>query len=133
MKSLLAIFLIFGFLSVAVFGFLAVGHEGQGHVNCLAALSNGFTCVENSPIALANFHLSALKNFSTAIFENISAIVFALVLLLVLAGVAVFRDAKISFASRTAFYFENIIFSGANRIIHWLSLHENSPALAFGA
>ena len=68
MRPNLAIFLIFGFTAIAVFGFLGMNLGGDhAHWGCLGASSGALPCKESNPLAFSIFHMSAYKNFSSAV------------------------------------------------------------------
>jgi len=68
MRLNLAIFLIFGFTAIAVFGFLGMNLGGDhAHWGCLGASSGVLPCEENNPLDFSIFHISAFKNFSSAV------------------------------------------------------------------
>jgi hypothetical protein len=78
MNSAITSLLIISFLAVAVFGFIAIGHDG-----CIAALVAGGVCpTEGDMLALTASHFQIFKSFSTAIFSLLLALSLAIWLLL---------------------------------------------------
>lgn len=138
MKSALATISIIGFISVAVFGFVGIGHISEAaHYGCLAALSQNGICPSTSaaPLEAAFSHLNILRSFSTALLTNI-------LILLVLAFTALYglknslsdQDTggmrEISFYAKKNDFIDN---NFLNSSLSWLNLHQNSPAFAKSA
>ena len=76
MKNLFVVFMILGFIGVAVFGFLAMGEHGPGHnfSGCIAALRGETNCSAlGGLVSFASFHLNAFKVFSSANFSATTA------------------------------------------------------------
>jgi hypothetical protein len=132
----LAFLVIFSFIFIAVFGFLAMNHtSGHKHFGCIAALSRAADCPQGSAglLDFAIFHINAFKNFSTVVFaENFSATFLICYWLLFIALMAAGRgvgptDSKSDFS----FYylrFQRVFGPPLKRkLISWISLHENSP------
>lgn len=69
MRSLPAVLLVISFTSIAVFGFLALGHANGSHVHagCMAAILYNTQCPESNIFASLAFHMNAFRGFSTAI------------------------------------------------------------------
>ncbi len=70
MKLSLTIFLILGFVGLAVFGFLWMDPMQQNccHKFCIADLVQGGACPEpNNPFRIFNYHISAFQSFSQAL------------------------------------------------------------------
>lgn len=138
MKSVLTILLITGFVSVAVFGFIGIGHINEAaHHGCLAALSQNGICpsASGAPLAAAFSHMNILRSFSTALLANA-------LLLLALAAAALFALNN-SGASRDTYGRGEIFFHNQredfagnnffNRTLSWLNFHLNSPSYAVSA
>lgn len=137
MKSALTILLITGFVSVAVFGFIGIGHINEAaHHGCLAALSQNGICpsASSAPLTAAFSHLNILKSFSLALLNSAF-------LLLSLAGIALFRlkndgDSSTGAIRQLFLYARRASSIGSNflgRNLSWLNLHLNSPAYALSA
>lgn len=138
MKYVLTIFLITGFASMAVFGFIGIGHINEAaHHGCLAALSQNGICpsASSAPLAAAFSHLNILKSFSLALLNSAF-------LLLALAGIALFglkndAAAQSTGAIRELFlYVRRLSSIGSDFFIsnlNWLNLHLNSPSYAMSA
>lgn len=138
MKSALTILLITGFVSVAVFGFIGIGHiDEMAHHGCLAALSQNGTCpsATSLPLASAFYHMDILRGFSTALLSSA-------LLLLALAGAVLFglrndlapgsgigAAELFLYARRASFIGSNFL----NRNLSWLNLHLNSPSYPLSA
>lgn len=128
MKGLLSILAIVSFIAVAVFGFSAMNpHLGHNpHQICVATIVQGFECPVG--VNLADFHINAFKIFSSAVFSS-----YLLIILL-----------TIFLGSGNLMLFSNRHFANFLKIkeqtsfqplcdrdlTSWLSLHENSPAVA---
>src|SRR3989344_6059960 len=104
--------------------------SGHGVFGCIAATANAAQCPEGANLfSLVAFHFDAFKNFSNAVFGD--AFLLALILTLI-AGIAVFS----SFIIETPQIKPLFLFGGTlsvlpqkQELIHWLSLHENSPPI----
>jgi len=137
MKVLLTIALFLSFLSVAVFGFLAINHGSDKHNACIAAIAGKMPCLaEEGLLSLINFHLNALKSFSMAVFDlaQISAFNVALIFLSLMFLGRLFVSRFIPVLSK--FVSPGFEISKQPNLfkinfIRWLSLHENSPTLVF--
>lgn len=137
-KTMLTVFLIVGFLGIAVFGVFAMdfamdGGE-HGHDGCIAATAQGGNCPGwQSGIALLIFHLDAFRGFSTAVFSDSFANAFLWLLgLMPLAVFGFFATArqmapKLTTNYRHSGFVELSSFRTRQEFIHWLALHENSP------
>ena len=120
--KLLAAFLVLGFASVAIFGFLAMSHEsGQGTGFCLAEIAQKTACPEHG-LAAAVFHLNFFKSFSSTL--PASLFLFAAVLFLWGRAKAPSLDFVNYFPERI--YFKSIP-SLRLKKLKWLRFHELSP------
>ncbi|MBI4119271.1 MAG: hypothetical protein HY456_00300 [Parcubacteria group bacterium] len=129
MKAALIIFLITGFIAIAVFGVFAMGHGNEhSHNGCIAATAQGTDCPkEEGAFSFIAFHLEAFRSFSTATFGNNLASVLLLLIVSVL-NVAVALPA---FATdhRRGQFLESYSPPFQRELTRWLALHENSPAV----
>ncbi len=138
MKLALTIFLITGFIGIAVFGVFAMNHGSEhGHNGCIAATAKGVDCPkEEGAISFLNFHLDAFRSFSTATFgDNIAgALLLLIALILAVAGgvVASIHTAPPALAVNyhRRQFLESYSFPFQREFTHWLALHENSPAFS---
>lgn len=138
MKIIFVNFIIFSFIAVAVFGFMAmnhnIGHESKG---CIAVVQ-GIDCKNTAgDFNLALFHINAFKGFSTALFNKSFISVFLLFIFCVF-FIKFWRKKNVyilllKFLNlRKIFYFlESFFNSFIKELNHWLSLHENSPTVIF--
>ena len=128
MRSVLILII---FVSVALFSFSTMGHEENSHGNCAIAALQGFACLGNSALAFVDFHLGALKIFSSALVGQILASVLALIAFMTLAlyfsGKTLIPDKIFHFYVFWDFYSAD--FPIKKQLLHWLSIHENSPTL----
>lgn len=135
MRQIIAIFLIAGFLGVAVFGIWAM-HPAPGHSSvCIASVAKGQPCVgEKDVFGSLNFHLNAFKSFSTGIFNGsiFAALLLSAVLTLALASIfGQTTDFAINYQATRPLEQYSPHFQ--RKFIHWLALHENSPNFSKGA
>lgn len=138
MKSVLAIISIIGFVSVAVFGFLAIGHINEmAHSGCLAALAQNGVCpsATNVPLAAAFSHLNILRSFSSALLNNAAL----LLTLVAMAGIS-FGAMRIpvfsAYLTEASSFLPRLLQSGDNSIsrnFEWLAIHFNSPSFVLSA
>ena len=135
MKSVISVFTIIGFISVAVFGFAAMNHNSNySHGGCVAAATQGTDCPKGSDVtAFLNFHFYAFRSFSLAtIGENVmSALSLAFTSLLFI-GPAFFSFFLLH-PPKLVFYryqFQNSFPPPQKqKLTRWLALHENSPTI----
>lgn len=130
-----SVFLVIGFVSLAVFGVLAVNHtQEHGHSGCIATAIQKSECPrQNSSLNYLAFHFDAFKDFSTAAFgKNIFFLLLTLILFAIGAGLALFfgkialpQLGSVSSRSRNWEFFSS---PQTQELTHWLALHENSPA-----
>ncbi len=118
-----SIVLLFGFVGVAVFGFLAMNHVGaEGHGGCLAAQARNTECPGSGDSDLGLFHINAFKSFSLAI------------VLAVLSLAVFFSLSKEKLLVPIAFQGTNapevFEFTSFRAFREWLTLLENSPSYA---
>ena len=134
MKSALTTFVILSVVSIAAFGFLAMGHgAGREHGGfCLGAIAQSAPCPEKDPLGFASFHLTAFQSFSQAVF---SANFLSALLLITLLAITLF-SLKVSFLipQFNVRYGEirglaDAPFPLVQKLNHWLALHENSPSV----
>lgn len=136
MKVALTIFLITGFLGIAVFGVFTMNHGAEHcHSGCIAATAQGTNCPKGeNTLSFLNFHLDAFRSFSTATFgENLAnalLLLVALVLTVALAVLASINPAPPALATNyhRRQFLESYSFPFQREFTHWLALHENSPA-----
>lgn len=132
MNYAITLFVIFGFVFIAVFGFLSMSHWTE-HDGCIFAIASRIDCPEKlGALGNAVFHANVFKKFSTAIFNervlNVSLFFYLLTLAALFAGgvsnVLAREPAFIVFAKRI-----RVIRSALPRskFVSWLSLFENSP------
>ncbi len=135
MHRITAIVLVIGFLTLAVFGFAAMGH-GEGHSRnvCVAAASQAAPCPEEGSVAWAFFHVAAFKGFSTALVSaSVLAALLVLAALIVRAGSYVSAIAPGGFAIAGAVArdaLDSIVVS-RRRITSWLAIFEKRAPSAF--
>lgn len=132
MNNALTLFVIFGFVLIAVFGFLSMSH-GSGHEKCIAVTASRIDCPEKlGALGNAVFHADVFKKFSTAILsENISSV---LLFFYLLALIALFAGGISHISMREPYFaisMKRALLSyrtlPRSKFISWLSLFENSP------
>jgi hypothetical protein len=138
MTRTITILIMVSFVAIAVFGFLGIEFMTSHHAPCIVSTSQGAKCPEESgPFAYVNFHLNALRSFSTAVFHSNPAF-SALVLFLVLSFSLVSGFSAVRESVRERSIATPRLKADLNkptspllmRLWSWLSLHENSPAVA---
>lgn len=134
MKSVITVFLISSFVSIAVFGVFAMSHGMErGHAGCIAATAQGADCPkEESVLSFIAFHLDTLRSFSTAIFgQNILSLFPLIVSLLLLIATGTLYAGLGAFGLLSQFKqsLEPSPSPLQQHSIRWLALHEHSPAV----
>lgn len=138
MKLFFTILLISSFSAMAVFGAFAMNHGSDHGMSggCVAATAKGVDCPETaSPLNFLSFHLDAFQGFSRAIFSQDA--VSSLALLVALTLLAVFsvvidtaiKIPQLSFPHQSRRFLESS-HPLQKELVHWLALHENSPAFS---
>lgn len=137
----LAAILVYSLVGLAVFGFVAMDHQGgHPHSNCLATAIYGYDVAcpdESSGVLSLNFHLNALKELSAAIFGGGSAglpLLLFLPIFLLLSAAAAAGARRFRMPSPELFYCSRQFVAAdespaSRRFSRWLALHENSPSL----
>jgi len=133
MKFSAAIFLIIGFISIAVFGVFNMHHEMamEKGINCIASAINGENapCPKENPLGFAAFHFNAFKIFSSSFLVQtlvltLAFLMFARLLALFSLNQTLNRGVEKSFTQ----FFEPEFNFWNFKNISWLTLHENSPS-----
>ncbi len=127
MKDVFAALAILSFVSVAIFGFLAMdmNNLAGGHQNCIAETANANGLCPNDIIDLSFFHVNTYKSFSLAVFASFLA-------LLLIAGFLWIKiqNKNFEFLEKTFFTNLNLAYKPSQeKTFHWISLLENSPSL----
>lgn len=129
MKSLIVAVLIIFLAAGAVFGLMAMSHEGEHMGNCFASLARGVLCPQFSGLLdLVNFHFNVLAGLSSAIFNQAALIlnIFAVLLFIGLFyivrpdGCCAYRLSKSKINNSSQYQ---------SRLIQWLSLFEKRDPL----
>ncbi len=131
MKDAFTLFLVVSFISIAVFGMLAVRHSADEHGGCIAAFLNGTDCPLKNGLGFIAFHWGALKSFTTSLPMFAALLAFALFFLRLrflsdIGPPALFLQTSGRRAARGSFgqY-------AKKKFIRWLALHtRRDPALA---
>ncbi len=131
-------FLLVGFVSIAVFGVFGMHADMQKHgsAGCIAATATGADCPQRAtPADSLAFHATFFKSFSSAVFAGsvLSLLILGAILLI---GFTHFRpvDFLIRFqrlADHSWFNFRAETLSPRPEFLRWLTRHENSPTLVF--
>ena len=133
-KVVLSLIVISSFLGIAVFGFMAMSPDANGHHSgCIAATAQGAGCpAEAETLGFVSFHLRAFKNFSSATFGEQFAAPFLLALILCIGfGIKANRHIQTvssRFISQFQKHFVHLIVPLKLNLARWFALHENSPA-----
>lgn len=124
MNSGLVKLLLVGFVGIAVFGFLAMGHDSGEW--CLASAANRSACPPGISGAVS-FYASAFRSFSLAVF---TAAVMVLLVVIFGASSRFIAVPILPVLSIVNFYQRPDFFKpfSEERALYWLSLHENSPS-----
>ncbi len=126
--KVLSSFLAISFISIAVFGFVGMGHFGS-HDSCLAAAAN-LGCLDSSDnsLAVANFHIETFKKFSTATLNlYISVLLLSLLFFIILEWFknenkkVLLKTALASYTTNPSRVYET---AQERKIIDWLTLHQ---------
>ena len=135
MRFLFITFFLASFVSMSIFGFLGMDHLGeQGHNNggCIASTVLNTDCLKMNLLDSAIFHLNASKVFSTAVFNESALNIF-----LIIAVLFFFFWSKVKLIFSPKLLQQNSLGHiprdvslkpRRQKIAHWLTLHENSPA-----
>lgn len=137
MKAIFVIFIISGFIGVAVFGFLAINHNsGHEYLGCIVVTAKGMNCPPKiNSLLSAIFHLDTLKSFSIATFSPNhnyfnSLVLFIFFILLIGSGGAFMVGANpqtLATAKYNYNFAKNHFLPPKQDLAGWLALHENSP------
>ncbi|OHB22846.1 MAG: hypothetical protein A2939_03500 [Parcubacteria group bacterium RIFCSPLOWO2_01_FULL_48_18] len=137
MKSAFATLVIGAFLAVTIFGVFAMNHgSGHSHNGCIAAIVQGVDCPkEDNALSSIAFHINAFRGFSTATFnDNLASallLFIALALTIVIGVIASVHPAQPICAANChrGRFLKLYSFPLQQELVHWLTLHENSPSL----
>lgn len=128
MKSFIVVTLLFSFLFVAVFGFLAMTGDMHNMAQCFAVALQGRECLQSaSALALAGFNLDVLKLFSTAVLISFFLISF---ILLSFVSPFVLLFSSISQGKRASF--AEIAFLPLQKQMKWFERTFHSPPSFLG-
>lgn len=137
MKNLLVVILTLTLFGIAVLGVFGMGHGvGQGHVGCLAVVTKRIDCPNGANVLwLLGFHLDIFKSFSTAILAKNTGGLLSLFFILLLFYSVLPRIFFVRFHTLSLSQYRdpvNLFFAAKYKFTHWVSLHENSPAIFAG-
>ncbi|HEY4528103.1 MAG TPA: hypothetical protein VJL09_03605 [Candidatus Paceibacterota bacterium] len=123
MKEIGAGFLILSFVSVAVFGFLAMEHQAGHEMElCLAKTVQSAPCEKSGSLFASTYHARVFKSFSLALLAALA--VFAVFLLFM----GRFPEPALTLPGR---FPEKISLKFASPLrfekLKWLAFHETSP------
>lgn len=123
MKSFLVITLLFSFLFVVMFGFLAMTGDLHQMTRCFVVALQGRECPQTvSAVALAGFHLEVLKIFSTAVL-----VFLALLFLIAISFLSPFVLAPHSISRGKRASFIEIAFLPLRKQMKWFERTFHSP------
>ena len=135
MNSWLSILLIIGFLGIAIFGFMGMGTDGHGHMDCIATAVQGKICPETFGVAgFINFHFNAARFFSTAVFGSLALTALAVFLSFALVTLILsrLRDLPLIAKYRLPQFLLAPASLPKDALNYWLLLHEKrDPAYSF--
>ncbi|MBN1779045.1 MAG: hypothetical protein JW816_02395 [Candidatus Buchananbacteria bacterium] len=125
-KTNFVLMIMFCFITVAVFGFLAIGNGG-----CIAAIASGGVCPSHGdPFNVLNFHSQLFKSFSNSIFELlvISLVIIFLLPQIILLSNLVYRHFLNFYFNFRRQFLASFIFQLIKKIKGWLNLVYYSAA-----
>lgn len=136
MRTAFTIFLIAGFVGIAVFGVFAMNHgSANGHNGCIAVTSQRAICpMGGSAFSFIAFHFKSFRSFTTAIFsDGLTGMTASLIVLFLISAIGFFVKINSSpLLIKTDYNFSRFLesnpFSPQQKLIHWLALRENSPS-----
>lgn len=129
MKLLIVAILIIFLAAGAVFGLMAMSHEGEHMGNCFASLAQGVFCPQFSGLLdLIAFHSNVLTELSSAIFESIVFVLGSFVILF-LAGSYLAKPAG-NLTYQTQRSNPKNFSQYQARLTRWLSLFEKRDPLS---
>ena len=80
MKKALTIITVISFVSLAVFGFVGLGHSSFGFSECLSKAQGGGACPgQTNLLEYINFHLGAISSFFNVTIGNQISIILSLI------------------------------------------------------
>lgn len=128
----ISIVLLASFITVAVFGFVAMaGGSGHAHSGCIAAAAKGTgrcpSSAENAESSL--FHWQTFKSFSQALIVGV-LILAGFLSAVWFSGVSLGSGEKARGVSRTytvILRLTQLLQKTRQRIMYWLALHESRP------
>lgn len=138
MKSHITPLLIIGLLLFASFGLVTMNHvDEQGHSRCPFETAGAIDCTQiQNPVGFAISHLNALSKFFSAIPVDSLVSLIAIYLLFAHAAIIYFKEnfdlLKLKSIFIRRYLCESWLTPNKILLIHWLSLHENSPAFTLG-
>lgn len=133
----LALILLIGFVSIALFGFVAIPHQMSGHSgsDCLASfVVNKSLCPDGNNFSYAFYHIQAYQFFSNALISSFVAIFAVIALAFILTFVFREFDARPVFRNQIFYLKKRLteiadsLLSSFKIFIRWLSILENSPS-----
>lgn len=121
MTRLIHIILLVSFLSIAVFGFAGIGHQG-----CLATISKGPACIAQNVFSAANFHVGVFKSFSLAILLTLTLAAAMVMVLLWRLTSNLSSISSINLPSRRVKFLAAFGMTGSwlPKLRFWYALHE---------
>lgn len=129
------IFLIIGFIMIAVFGAFTMNHiSANGHSGCIAVTAQRTICPMGGAFSFIAFHFKAFRSFTTAIFgDGFAGMTAPLIVLLSIFAIGFFAKINptpllIKADCNLKRFPESNSFSPQQKLIHWLALRENSPS-----
>ena len=116
--------LVLGLLTVSIFGFVVMDNAGM---NCDPSAPNSIC--PPSQIGMAFHHISSYGSFMMATISPTTKTTFSMVLLLIVAVISIQYILLNQILTSSRLYSRKKIESSqSKKIIHWLSLFENSPS-----
>jgi hypothetical protein len=134
MKSLLSLFALISFVWIAVFGFAVMNHDsGHGHTGCIATRVKGIECPSLiGTLDMVFLHMSVFEKFSSAVLSDYMVLILFLVLALVVSYfLSINHDLLPQLSANHLRWFNLELYKSPPKkeLLHWFSLHENSPSV----
>ena len=124
-KLFIGTFVLLAYISVGVFGLFEFNHASEAPMKNCPYSENSFSICVNS-----FDHINNWQQFSNVIFPSL------FVLSILALGIILYFISKQNFLNQKQYFYKwkyyldnKKLYSSPNRIIKWLSLLENSPAL----
>ncbi|KKR70406.1 MAG: hypothetical protein UU13_C0006G0008 [Candidatus Nomurabacteria bacterium GW2011_GWB1_40_7] len=124
-KLFIGLFILLAYISIGVFGLLKFNHTAETPMTNCPYAKNGFSMCDNSLSHINNWHQFSKATLLSFFF--FSFLIFGIILYF--SGKQKFLNQKQYFYRWRYYLYGKRLYNIPNRIIKWLSLFENSPAV----